>query len=131
MEKIGMTGNTVLYGIRLSRYFRYPSNTLLGRHELVATRNLRVGEFISFIFTLIFLIILSLMPATLIAALLSLRNARVKYRRALPLPGWSLVKNKFLVQSTEAGKWLLRLALSISMLAVVLVCGVYIYEAVK
>jgi hypothetical protein len=69
--------------------------------------------------------------ATLIAALLSLRNARVKYRRALPLPGWSLVKNKFLVQSTEAGKWLLRLALSISMLVVVLVCGVYIYEAVK
>lgn len=88
-------------------------------------------EFLSFVFTLIFLLILSLVPATLIAATLSLVNVRAKYRRALPLPGWSLVENKYLVQSIEARMWLLRLILTSSTLVVVLVCGVFIYEAVK
>lgn len=90
-----------------------------------------MGECISFIFILIFLFILSLIPATLIAATLSLYKIRLKYRRALPLPGWSLVEAKYLVQSKEARKWLLWLALLTSTLVTALACGVYIYESVK
>jgi hypothetical protein len=80
----------------------------------------------SFIFTVLMIVSLSLIPAVAISALLSIKVNKGKFHRCIKLSGWSLNSRRYYVVKNEARGWFFPLLLILLSISTILFLG-YIY----